>query len=124
NPVACAAGSAVLDVIEGEELLKNAVETGDYLRQGLCALAQRHPMIGDVRGSGMIAGVELVLDRATQEPAREATKQVINGLKDKGVLVGREGYHRNVLKIRPPMVFNPDNADTLIKALDEVISEL
>ena len=124
NPVACAAGSAVLDVIEDEELLKNAVETGDYLRRGLRDLAQRHPMIGDVRGTGMIAGVELVLDRATQEPARQKTKDVVNAMKDKGVLVGREGYHRNVLKIRPPMVFNPDNADTLIKALGEVITEL
>lgn len=124
NPVACAAGSAVLDVIEDEELLKNAVETGDYLRRGLQVLAQRHAIIGDVRGAGMIAGVELVLDRETLEPARDETKRVINGMKDKGVLVGREGYNGNVLKIRPPMVFKPDNADTLIKALDEVISEL
>jgi len=124
NPVACAAGSAVLDVIEDEELLKNAVETGDYLRRGLQVLAQRHGIIGDVRGTGMIAGVEMVRDRETQEPAREATKRIINGMKEKGVLVGREGYNNNVLKIRPPMVFKPDNADTLIKALDEVITEL
>jgi 4-aminobutyrate aminotransferase-like enzyme len=66
----------------------------------------------------------LVRDRETLEPAREETKRIINGMKDKGVLVGREGYSNNVLKIRPPMVFKPENADTLIKALDEVISEL
>ena len=124
NPVACAAGNAVLDVIEDEQLLANAKETGEYLRQGLRALAQRHPMIGDVRGVGMIAGVELVRDRATQEPAKQETKRVINAIKEKGVLVGREGYLGNVLKIRPPMVFKPDNADFLIAAVDESLAAI
>ena len=124
NPVACAAGNAVLDVIEDEQLLANAMETGEYLRQGLRALAQRHPMIGDVRGAGMIAGVELVRDRATLEPAKEETKRVINAMKERGVLVGCEGYHGNVLKIRPPMVFKPDNADFLIEALDEAVAAI
>jgi len=124
NPVACAAGGAVLDVIEDEQLLANAVETGEYLRQGLRALAQRHPMIGDVRGTGMIAGVELVRDRATQEPAKQETKRVINAMKEKGVLLGREGYLGNVLKIRPPMVFTPENADFLIAALDDAVSAI
>jgi 4-aminobutyrate aminotransferase-like enzyme len=124
NPVACAAGGAVLDVIEDMQLLANATETGEYLRQGLRALAQRHPMIGDVRGTGMIAGVELVRDRTTQEAAKQETKQVINAMKEKGVLVGREGYLGNVLKIRPSMVFKPENADYLIAALDEAIAEI
>jgi 4-aminobutyrate aminotransferase-like enzyme len=124
NPVACAAGGAVLDVIEDMQLLANATETGEYLRQGLRALAQRHAMIGDVRGTGMIAGVELVRDRTTQEAAKQETKQVINAMKEKGVLVGREGYLGNVLKIRPSMVFKPENADYLIAALDEAIAEI
>ncbi len=124
NPVACAAGGAVLDVIEDEQLLANAMETGEYLRQGLRALAQRTPMIGDVRGAGMIAGVELVRDRATQEPAKQETKRVINAMKEKGVLLGREGYLGNVLKIRPPMVFTPENADFLIAALDDAVSAI
>jgi 4-aminobutyrate aminotransferase-like enzyme/Ser/Thr protein kinase RdoA (MazF antagonist) len=124
NPVACAAGGAVLDVIEDEQLLANAMDTGEYLRQGLRALAQRHPIIGDVRGAGMIAGVELVRDRAIQEPAKQETKQVINTMKEKGVLVGGKGYYGNVLKIRPPMVFKPDNADFLIAALDEAIAAI
>jgi len=81
-------------------------------------------MIGDVRGAGMIAGVELVRDRATQEPAKQETKQVINAMKEKGVLIGREGYFGNVLKIRPPMVFKPDNADFLIAALDEAVAAI
>ena len=97
---------------------------GEYLRQGLRALAQRHPMIGDVRGVGTIAGVELVRDRATQEPAKQETKRVINAIKEKGVLVGREGYLGNVLKIRPPMVFKPDNADFLIAAVDESLAAI
>jgi 4-aminobutyrate aminotransferase-like enzyme len=79
-------------------------------------------MIGDVRGIGMIAGVELVRDRATQEPAKQETKRIINAMKATGVLVGREGYLGNVLKIRPPMVFRPDNADFLIAALDEAVA--
>jgi 4-aminobutyrate aminotransferase-like enzyme/Ser/Thr protein kinase RdoA (MazF antagonist) len=124
NPVACAAGSAVLDIIEDEQLLANAVETGEYLRRALRDLAQRQPLIGDVRGAGMIAGVELVRDRATQEPAKAETKRVINAMKEKGVLVGREGYLGNVLKIRPPMVFSPANADFLIAALDEAITAI
>ena len=124
NAMACAAGSAVLDVIEEEELLANAVATGEYLRRGLRDLAQWHSIIGDVRGAGMIAGVELVSDRATQEPAKAETKRAINAMKEKGVLVGREGYLGNVLKIRPPMIFNPGNADVLIAALDEAITEL
>ena len=124
NAMACAAGSAVLDVIEEEQLLANAVATGEYLRRGLRDLARRHSIIGDVRGAGMIAGVELVRDRATQEPARDETKRVINAMKEKGVLVGREGYLGNVLKIRPPMVFTPGNADVLIAALDEAITAL
>jgi 4-aminobutyrate aminotransferase-like enzyme/Ser/Thr protein kinase RdoA (MazF antagonist) len=124
NPVACAAGSAVLDVIEDDQLLANAIATGDYLRQGLRVVAQRHPMIGDVRGMGMIAGVELVRDRVSQEPAKQETKRVINAMKEKGVLVGREGYFGNVLKIRPPMVFKPDNADFLIAVLDEAVAAI
>ena len=124
NPVACAAGDAVLDVIEDQQLLAKATATGDHLRRGLRALAQRQPMIGDVRGRGLVAGVELVRDRASQEPAKPETKRVINTMKDRGVLVGREGTFGNVLKIRPPMVFTPDNADFLITALDEAIAEL
>ena len=124
NPVACAAGGAVLDIIEDEQLLANAVATGEYLRRGLRALARRQPMIGDVRGAGMIAGVELVRDRASREPAEQETGRVINAMKEKGVLVGREGYSGNVLKIRPPMVFRPGDADFLIAALDEAIAAI
>ena len=124
NPVACAAGGAVLDVIEREDLLANAVDVGGYLRAGLRSLVQRHALIGDVRGSGMLAGVELVRDRATLEPAKEDTKRVMNHMRDDGVLVGREGRFGNVLKIRPPMVFKRAHADRLVEALDAAVGAL
>ena len=124
NPVACAAGSAVLDVIEREDLLANARDVGAYLREGIRQIGQKHAIVGDVRGAGMLAGVELVRDPATLEPARAETKRLLDLMKDNGVLVGREGTHRNVLKIRPSMVFKRDNADQLVDALDRSLAEL
>ena len=121
NPVACAAGLAVLDVLEREELLANAGDVGGYLKEGIRALAQRHRLIGDVRGQGLLIGVELVRDRATQEPAGDETVRVMNHLRDNGVLVGHEGEFGNVLKIRPPMVFGRQHADILIEALDRAV---
>ena len=124
NPVACAAGMAVLDVLENEALLANAHLTGQYLRNGIRALMPHHTWIGDVRGRGLLAGVELVRDRATQEPAAPETKRLLDLMRDNGVLIGKEGPHDNVLKIRPPMVFCPKHADILIEALDRSLAEL
>ena len=121
NPVACAAGMAVLDVIEMEGLAANAAKAGDYLRQKLRGLMTRHEIIGDVRGQGLVTGVDLVRDRATLEPAREETAQVLDGMRDKGVLIGDGGEYGNVLKIRPPLVFQREHADILVAALDEVL---
>ena len=121
NPVACAAGHAVLEVLERQDLMANARDSGDYLRRGLRELAQRYPLIGDVRGRGLLTGVELVRDGATLEPAKRETVAVMNHMRHTGVLVGREGYFGNVLKIRPPMVFSRDNADFLIAALDRAV---
>jgi 4-aminobutyrate aminotransferase-like enzyme/Ser/Thr protein kinase RdoA (MazF antagonist) len=124
NTVACAAGLAVLDVIEGEGLLKNAQLTGDYLRDGIRALAARHDWIGDVRGRGLLAGVELVRDRDTLEPAGAETNRVLDLMRQNGVLVGREGPHDNVIKIRPPLVFQRQHADILIEGLDKSLAAL
>jgi 4-aminobutyrate aminotransferase-like enzyme/Ser/Thr protein kinase RdoA (MazF antagonist) len=124
NPVACAAGMAVLDVLENEDLLANAHLTGHYLRNGIRALMPHHAWIGDVRGQGLLAGVELVRDRATQEPAISETKRLLDLMRDNGVLIGKEGPHNNVLKIRPPMVFRPKHADMLIEALDRSLAAL
>ena len=124
NPVACAAGIAVLDVIERENLRENARTTGDYLKAGLRNLMGHHPMIGDVRGHGFITGVEIVLDRDTREPDAEGMETVQNRMRELGVLVGREGRFGNVFKIRPPMVFQPGHADALIAAMDQAMNEL
>jgi 4-aminobutyrate aminotransferase-like enzyme/Ser/Thr protein kinase RdoA (MazF antagonist) len=121
NPVSCAAGLAVLDVMEREELRENARNVGARLRAGLEALAKDRSLIGDVRGAGLFAGVELVRDRATLEPAAAEARAVLNHMRDDGVLVGLEGPLGNVLKIRPPLVFSEANADRLVEALDRAL---
>jgi 4-aminobutyrate aminotransferase-like enzyme len=114
----------VLDVIEHEHLVENAGHTGTYFKQGLTRLMEKHEMIGAVRGTGLAIGVELVLDRASRLPARHQTARVINGLRDEGVLIGSEGILGNVLKIRPPIVFQRDHADIAVAALDRVLGRL
>ncbi|MCX7973749.1 MAG: aminotransferase class III-fold pyridoxal phosphate-dependent enzyme [Candidatus Aminicenantes bacterium] len=117
NPVSCAAGLAVLEAIEEEELPKKAKQVGAYLKKGLKQLQKEHELIGDVRGQGLFLGVELVRDRTTLEPATEETRYVVEKMKDFGVLVSPDGPWRNVIKIKPPLVFNERNADQLIEAL-------
>jgi 4-aminobutyrate aminotransferase-like enzyme len=124
NPVACAVGLAVLDVLESEKLQQNADRVGAYLRSGLESLADRHPLIGDVRGSGLFVGVELVRDRESLEPATEETDAIVNAMREDGVLVGIEGVNGNVLKIRPPLVFSQANADQLVAALDGALESI
>jgi 4-aminobutyrate aminotransferase-like enzyme len=122
NPVSCAAASAVLDVLEEEKLMENARVVGDYVVAGLRRLADKHPIIGDVRGKGMFFAAELVKDRKTKEPDGATAKRLINGMRDRGVLISRIGPHDNVLKIRPPMVFTKEHADLLLETLDEVLA--
>jgi 4-aminobutyrate aminotransferase-like enzyme len=120
NPVACAAALAVLAVIEDEGLLANAAKVGSYLRQGLLALAERHSLIGDVRGEGLLLGVELV-DEAGG-PAAGNARNVTEAMRERGVLLSATGPAGNVLKIRPPLVFQREHADLLLQALDEVLA--
>jgi len=122
NPVSCAAGLAVLDVIETENLQLNALEVGRYLIGGLNDLATRHESIGDIRGSGLFLAVDLVNDRETREPATETTSRVVNGLRDRGILTGSIGPGDNVLKLRPPMVFSTENADYFLGIVDDVLT--
>jgi 4-aminobutyrate aminotransferase-like enzyme len=107
-----------------ERLQDNALSTGQYLRNALLALMPRHPLIGDVRGSGLAIGVELVLDHLTRAPAPRETRTIINRLKEAGILVGTDGKWGNVLKIRPPLVFTPRHADRLVAALDNILKSL
>ena len=122
NPVSCAAGLAVLDVIENENLQQNALEVGQYLIDGLNDLATRHESIGDIRGSGLFLAVDLVKDRETRAPATEMTSRVVNGLRDCGILTGSIGPGDNILKLRPPMVFSTENADYFLGIVDDVLT--
>jgi ethanolamine-phosphate phospho-lyase len=124
NPVSCAAGAAVLEVLEKEGLQDNARQTGDYLRSRLRALMRKHDIIGDIRGAGLITGVELVRDRHTREPARNEAKFTVNRMRENGVFIGLTGHRHNTLKIRPPMVFGTQEADLLTEVLDGALSEI
>jgi 4-aminobutyrate aminotransferase-like enzyme len=123
NPVSCAIGLAVLDVIADEGLQSHAQKVGRELLVGLRELGARHPLIGDVRGLGMFLGVELVRDRTTLEPAAEEAGYVASRMREKGVLVSTDGPLHNVLKIKPPLVFTGDDADHLVTTLDAVLAE-
>jgi 4-aminobutyrate aminotransferase-like enzyme/Ser/Thr protein kinase RdoA (MazF antagonist) len=123
NPVSCAAGLAVLDVVEDERLPERALRVGRRLVEGLRRLQERHPVVGDVRGSGLFLGVELVRDRATLEPATDEADYVVNRLRERGVLTGTDGPHHNVLKIRPPLVLSDEDAGVFLETLDEVLRE-
>ncbi len=121
NTVSCAVGLAVLDVIADEDLQRRALETGHVLRAGFRALALEFPLIGDVRGSELFWGLELVRDPETLEPAGVEATLIANRLRDQGVLIGTDGPLHNVLKIRPPMPFNKKNADHLLARLRHVL---
>lgn len=122
NPVSCAAALATLDVLEEEGLMENARVVGEYAKNGLKELAKKYDCIGDVRGSGLFFGAEMVLDRDTKEPATEFVLEVANAMRQRGVLINKLGVNYNVLKVRPPMPFAKEQADLLLETLDEVLS--
>ena len=123
NPVSCAAAMAVLDEIEDKDLVENARVVGAHARARLEKLRQKYEVIGDVRGSGLIFGAEMVLDRETREPASDFTDRVINAMRHRGVIHSKLGRYKNTLKIRPPLPFSIENADLLFDTLDEVLAE-
>ncbi|WP_019410093.1 aspartate aminotransferase family protein [Pseudomonas psychrophila] len=124
NPVSCRAAHAVLRVLREEDLQTNARRVGDYLKQGLQTLAERHQLIGDIRGEGLFIGVELVTDRYTQAPATACAASVVNGLRRRQVLISATGPKANILKIRPPLVFAKEHADLLLERLDQTLNDL
>lgn len=123
NPVSCAVGMAVLDVVEDEGLQSRARSVGDRLKSRLQILAGRHRIVGDVRGLGLFLGIELVRDRESREPAGDEASYIAERMKDRGVLVSTDGPDHNVLKIKPPLVFNESDADLFVDALDAVLGE-
>ncbi len=124
NPVACSVGLAVLDVLEQEGLQNRAARVGAILRSQIEKLAEQHPLIGDVRGAGLFIGVELVRDHSTLEPAAKETTAVVNRMRELGVLVGTDGPSGNVLKIRPPLVFDENHAQQFTDTLDRALREI
>jgi 4-aminobutyrate aminotransferase-like enzyme len=120
NPVACAAALAVLDIIEDEGLVEHAAVVGEELRAALRDLAARHPVIADVRGRGLMTGVEL-LDPASGAPASTLARDVRDELRERGVLIGTTRREKNVLKIRPPLAITADEANLIVARLTEVL---
>ncbi len=123
NPVAASAGLAVLDVLDSEQLMANARATGDYLRAGLASIAARHACLGQVRGTGLLFGLEVLADDLSA--AKRRNKRIINALASESrILIGYEGPHANILKLRPPMPFGREHADLLVAAIDRAASAI
>jgi len=124
NAVSCAIGLAVLDVVADEKLQTHAQAVGGHLLDRLNALKDRHRLIGDVRGAGLFLGVELVKDRQSLEPATREASAIVNAMRERGVLLGTDGPYHSVLKIRPPMPFDRQDAEHLIRNLDAAFAAL
>ena len=123
NPVSCAIGTAVLAVIEQENLQQNALNVGNHLMAGLRRLQEKYDLIGDVRGLGLYIGAELVRDRQTLEPADTEASAITNAMKENGILISTDGPYHNVLKIKPPIIFTQENADQLVSTLDNILAK-
>ncbi|UCE93196.1 MAG: aminotransferase class III-fold pyridoxal phosphate-dependent enzyme [Flavobacteriaceae bacterium] len=121
NPVSCAIANAVLEVVKNENLQKNALQTGGYLKEELTRLSQSYPILKDIRGQGLFLGIELTDENLN--PLADKTIYLANRMKDKGILMSIDGPDHNVLKIKPPMVFSLENAKSLIEALSLVLEE-
>lgn len=124
NNVSCAVGLAVLETVKREGLQQHALEVGDVLLSGMRELQSQYEIIGDVRGSGLFLGMELVRDPQTLEPAAAEASMISNRMRDRGILIGTDGPLHNVIKIRPPMPFDRNNARRLLGALDSCFEEL
>jgi alanine-glyoxylate transaminase/(R)-3-amino-2-methylpropionate-pyruvate transaminase len=122
NPVVCAQARAVLEVIDREGLQANSLKVGGHLKAGFERLATKHALIGDVRGLGLMLGIELVKDRKTKEPAKDECAAVFEACRELGLLIGKGGLWGNTLRIKPPMIFSVSDADFLLAVLDEALA--
>ena len=123
NPVSCAIGHTVLKIIEEEELQKNAFRVGNELKTLLNELKSVHDIIGDVRGKGLFLGIEIIRDLETLEPDKQVTHKIVNEMRNRKILLSSDGPDHNVIKVKPPMVFNSSNALFLVETLDKVLSK-
>ena len=123
NPVACAAGLAVLDVVADERLQENTLRVGRWWKAALEDLQRKYAVMGDVRGSGLFLGLDLVLSRETREPAPLQASYVVNRLRDRGILAGTDGPHHNVIKLRPPLIFSEGDAASFCSTLESILAD-
>jgi len=123
NPVSAIQGLSVLEIIDEEKIQENCKTVGGHLKQRLLALQEKHPLIGEVRGLGLMLGVELVKDRKSKEPASAETAAVVEACKDRGLLLGKGGLFGNVIRIKPPMCITKDDCDFLADCLDLCLTE-
>jgi len=123
NPLSCAASLAVFDILEKEKLIEKAEKNGAYLKKKLLQLKDRHPLIGDVRGLGLVYGIELVKDRTSKEPAPDLARDIVLRCVARGLMVGKLGMHGNVLRVAPPLVITADEIDRSVSILAKVLME-
>jgi alanine-glyoxylate transaminase/(R)-3-amino-2-methylpropionate-pyruvate transaminase len=121
NPVSTLQGLTTLEIIDEQNIQQRAKDVGGYLKEKLVALADHHSLIGEVRGLGLMLGVELVKNRATKEPAAAETAAIVEHAKDRGLLVGKGGLYGNVIRIKPPMCITKPDCDFLVDCLDECL---
>ena len=124
NPVSMASGLATMEVIDSEGIQENAKVVGAYIKDGLLDLQEKHPLIGDVRGLGLMIGVELVEDRKSKTPAKQAAADLMEMTKERGLILGKGGLFGNTMRIKPPMCINKDDADFLLATIDECLGEI
>ncbi len=124
NPVSMAAGLATLEVIDADGIQENAAKVGDHLMQGLFGLQEKHDLIGEVRGMGLMLGVELVTDRQSKEPAKDEAADLLEMAKDRGLILGKGGLFGNTMRIKPPMCISTDDADFILAVMDECLTEI
>ena len=124
NPVTCVAARATIQVIEEENLLENAHNMGTYFRARLNELQEKYPLIGDVRGMGLMQGLELVKDRKTKEPAPEALAQLLERTRENGLLIGKGGLYGNVVRLSPMLNISKADIDEAVRLLDKSFAEV
>jgi 4-aminobutyrate aminotransferase len=124
NPLSCAAALAVFEIIEKEGLVEKSARNGAYLKGKLLELMASHDVIGDVRGMGLVYGIEFVLDRKTKEPAPDLARDIVLNCVENGLMVGKLGLHGNVMRVAPPLVITPELIDRSVAILDRVLAGL
>ncbi|KAF6082467.1 5-phosphohydroxy-L-lysine phospho-lyase [Phyllostomus discolor] len=124
NPVSCAVGLAVLNVLEKEQLQAHAAHVGSFLMELLRQQKAKHPIIGDIRGVGLFIGVDLIKDEATRTPATKEADYLVSRLKENHILLSTDGPGRNVLKFKPPMCFSLDNVQRVVAKLDAILTDM